>query len=478
MLLNVARGDDAGVFKLAEEFFKLQEATTDIDLALSAEYQIDKDQPEFSAKWNEIQLDSYKSKTLFSTIKASSAFQFYNSTQPNNPFDTRSHLTDLFGELSKSDRALLSKDRDRFSKSVSDLAKKHQKDVSDLLGRLEEKYLIGLTAPTLTLDFLPVNITLGDKQVDVSLDDWGSGTQNRTHILLALFKAKKLSEAADADMKTSPILVIEEPESFLHPSAQAEFGRIVQDLSEEFKVQVIVATHSPYFLSQQRPESNVLLSRKTEGGQLRATQRVTIGNENWMEPFALNLGLSNPEFEPWKNIFFAKTNNILLVEGEIDKEYFELLRDPKHGSNRLNFNGEIYEYSGVGTLQNGVLLRFIQGRYQRFFVTFDLDCEGQLSKPLLGLGLEKGKQFLAIGLHGGGRDKIEGLLPDSVRNTVFGSNGALVQQALAGQGDEAKSAKQRLKRLLLAEFKNQAVPGVEHFGEFYKIAKVINKAMN
>lgn len=196
-----------------------------------------------------------------------------------------------------------------------------------------------------------------------------------------------------------------------------------------------------------------------------------------MEPFALNLGLSNPEFEPWKPIFFSKTNKILLVEGEIDKEYFELLRDESHGANKLCFDGEIYQYGGTGTLQNGVLLRFIKGRYHRFFVTFDLDAEAQLSKLLQGLGMEKGKHYAAVGAYGGGREKIEGLLPDSVKGAVYGKQGALVQQALAGTGEEARSAKQKLKRLLLDEFKNQASPGTEFYGDFYKLVKIINKAM-
>ncbi len=475
--LKIARTEDASVFKLVEEFFKFSDDVKELDLILSAEYQKDKDQPEYIVRLGDETLDSYKSKTIFTTIKTSGAFQFHNSTEPNHPFDSRNHLGDLIGELSKADREQITKERDRLSKTVSGVAKKHQKDVSDLLGRLEEKYSVSLSVPKLNLDFLPINITLGDKRFEVSLDEWGSGTKNRTHILLALFKAKKFAESLDDDTKISPVLIIEEPESFLHPSAQAEFGRIIQDLSEEFKVQVIVATHSPYFLSQQRPESNVLLSRKLETGQLRATEQIQIQSENWMEPFALNLGLSNPEFEPWKPIFFSKTNKILLVEGEIDKEYFELLRDEAHGANRLCFDGEIYGYGGTGTLQNGVLLRFIKGRYHRFFVTFDLDAEAQLAKLLQSLGMEKGKHFSAVGVNGGGREKIEGLLPDSVKGAVYGKHGALVQQALAGAGEESKSAKQKLKKFLLEEFKNKATPGTEFYSEFYKLAKLINKAM-
>lgn len=475
--LQVDRVRDAAVFKLADEFFKIGEVVSSITLCLSAEYNRDKDQPELVVAHGENQLDSFRSRTIFDTIRNSGAFQFYNSTEPDDPWGRRNQLTDLFGELSRADREQLVRDRDRLSKTISGFAKKHQKDISDLLSRLEEKYTVGLSAPKLALDFLPIDITLGDKKFDVALDEWGSGTRNRTHILLTLFKAKKLSESPDDDTKLAPILVIEEPESFLHPSAQAEFGRLIQDLCEEFKVQVLVATHSPYFLSQQRPESNVLLCRKSEGGQLRRTERIEVSTENWMEPFAQNLGLANPEFEPWRELFFSRTSRILLVEGEIDKEYFEMLRQDSHGVNRLNFDGEIFAYGGTGTINNGVLLRFIKGRYDRFFVTFDLDAENGLSKLLQGLGLERSKHYAAVGINGGGRNKIEGLLPDSVRSAVYGANGELVQQVMGGTGEEAKSAKQKLKRLLLSEFKKQATPGEEYFGEFYKLSKLITKAM-
>lgn len=205
--LQVDRMRDAAVFKLADEFFKIGEAVPSITLHLSAEYNRDKDQPELVVTYGESQLDSFKSRTLFKTIRNSGAFQFYNSTEPEDPFGTRNQLTDLFGELSKADREQLVKDRDKLSKTISSFAKKHQKDISDLLGRLEEKYTVGLSAPKLALDFLPINITLGDKKLDVALDEWGSGTRNRTHILLTLFKAKKLSESPDDDTKLAPILV-------------------------------------------------------------------------------------------------------------------------------------------------------------------------------------------------------------------------------------------------------------------------------
>ena len=271
---------------------------------------------------------------------------------------------------------------------------------------------------------------------------------------------------------------MEEPESFLHPSAQAEFGRVLHDLAEEFQVQVIVTTHSPYLLNMQQPASNVLLRRRTAYRQLRDTERVQTTADNWMAPFGQALGLDTDEFKPWKALFLSGSDAILLVEGETDKEYFEMLRDGAHGANRLTLSGEIVSYEGTGALRNTVLLRFIRNRYPKLFVTFDLDASQQLEKSLHALQLEKGKHYLAVGLNAAGKKNIEGLLPDSVTTAVYGANPALVQAATAGTKEEQESAKGRLKKMLLDEFKKTAQPGPEHFGHFYPLVKTINKALS
>jgi len=100
--------------------------------------------------------------------------------------------------------------------------------------------------------------------------------------------------------------VIEEPESFLHPSAQAEFSRVLQDLSEELKVQVITTTHSPYMLSKDSPEANILLQRHISYNQQRETERLDTSGEHWMEPFGLALGLNSEEFVRWRDLFLRK----------------------------------------------------------------------------------------------------------------------------------------------------------------------------
>ena len=65
------------------------------------------------------------------------------------------------------------------------------------------------------------------------------------------------------DPEKRPFLGIEEPENFLHP-------RLLQDLAEECRAatattQMLVTTHSPFFLNASRPEEVRLLWRDEQG---------------------------------------------------------------------------------------------------------------------------------------------------------------------------------------------------------------------
>jgi len=196
-----------------------------------------------------------------------------------------------------------------------------------------------------------------------------------------------------------------------------------------------------------------------------------------MEPFGLALGVISDELAPWKNLFFTSSDRILLVEGDVDKEYFELLRDEKHGDSALVFDGEIYAYGGTGNIKNNVLLRFITDRYKKVFITYDLDEEESVERVLKALSLQKNKDYISIGKNIAGKKNIEGLLPDRITSHVYANNPGLVQQVAHGTKEEQKSAKSQLKKLYLEHFRETANPGDNDFKEFYPVAKLINKAL-
>ncbi|MBX3506175.1 MAG: AAA family ATPase [Parvibaculum sp.] len=475
--LSVNSISDEGLFEFLTTYLSISNPEREIIVGLEYAYGGDATVPQIVARVSDVEVEGIKAQEVLKRIQTSSTILFYNSTSPSFRFGL-GRFGGLFSEIS----ATYSQEIDQATKTINsklkNIAKGQQKHLTDLLGRLEGKYKAGLSIPSYDFDYLPFSLRLSDGKVDAEINDWGSGTRNRTHILMTLFRARQISEAPTSAAKVTPIIIIEEPESFLHPSAQAEFGRVVQDLAEEFKVQVIVTTHNPYFLSQSNPSANVLLERKTERGQLRETHRVDTTHENWMEPFGIALGISSEELRPWHDLFFKRAQSILMVEGESDKKIFEWLQDPAHGDKRLVGCSEIFAYGGKSQLQNTMLLRFIKGRYAKTFITFDLDAEKDVSKSLSAIGLEHRKDFLPIGIDAPGKRDIEGLIPAEIRQIVYNEHPELVDQLRSDKKEEKDAAKNLIKKHLASKFLEISKPGSEHCEEFYKVVKAINRSIS
>lgn len=469
--LQISADSDTGLFEFFRDYLGLGGTPHELDLKVAVTHGSDGSAVEVVAQ--DQRFEGLKAQEVLKRLQTSRTFLFHSSTDPHPRF--RRRFRGVLGDISEEYTEKLEQSKKSVDRVLRRVAREQQQEIEDLLGRLADKYKVGLTIPSLDIRYFPYDLTLGDRKVEVELDEWGSGTRNRTLVLLTVFRAQQVAASPTSASKVTPVIVVEEPESFLHPLAQAEFGRVLQDLSGEFKVQIIVTTHSPYLLSQNRPESNILLKRRFLRRQLRATERVDTTGNRWMEPFALALGIADDEFRPWRELFFSKPAALLLVEGDADKEYFELLRDPAHGANRLDFEGEVFAYCGRDTLKNQALLRFIKDLYGAVFITFDLDAEAVVERPLQALGFEKRRSYLAIGVDAPGKKSIEGLLPERIRTAVYAENPDVVQ-ALTGTSDERRAAHAQLKRLLLERFKVEAQPG-EDYERLYEVARIVNRLL-
>lgn len=417
--------------------------------------------------------DEYKRDELLNRLRSSSSVLFHNSTENEPFFLSRSKRDSLISYLGKEDRTEITKRKESLENEVKKSLKKHQTEFGSLLGRLDDKYDVSLGISSLNLERESVEISLKEKGIEVSLEDWGSGTKNRTLILLNLMNAKRVQNSNSVNDILTPVVIIEEPESFLHPSAQAEFGRILQDIAIEFKVQIIVATHSPYLLSHKLPSANILLERNLSTSR-KGSEITNTSGDKWYEPFALSLGISGEDFGPLKSTIFSGSNDIILVEGESDKEYFELLKDNKHGISKLKFTGEIFAYGGAGNIKNNILLRFIKERFKRFVVTVDLDKFHEVKSAFETLGLKENCEYIVIGKNETGKKCIEGLIPHNLLSKVYSDNVDLVQKAMENSND-GKIARSDLKSKILKAFKIEGQIELSNFVEFYKISKTLNK---
>jgi putative ATP-dependent endonuclease of the OLD family len=318
----------------------------------------------------------------------------------------------------------------------------------------------------------PLGISLRDKHVEVPLSDWGSGTQNRTQILMSILQANRIKTTYSLEDKITPIVVIEEPESFLHPSAQSEFGRILGALSLEFGVQIIATTHSPYMLNREDPGANILLCREKKKGKQNQTGLVDTSGPAWMAPFAEHLGINPQEFSNWQPFFSSHKSKILLVEGELDKQYFQDLQQRSLPIEPLSQEVEIVPYGGKDTLKNTLLVKFVLSKFDQVFITYDHDADDELTKALVRLGLKENDDFVSLGENQPGKDCIEGLLPQRVLAAVNGRETDLVMKL---SSRERRDAKQQLKNLYLEEFRKNSDYIKEDLKNFEKAIRAINK---
>ena len=414
---------------------------------------------------------------VLNRIRTARCIQFHNSTESWRPSQMLGASIPQH-DISTRDLASLEKAYGTLNNAFGRVAKSRQRAIEELLERIEVSYRVGVSLPRFRLDYLPFRIALGEQDYDIKLEDWGSGTRNQTYIMQRLIAARQISQSEPSARKITPVIVIEEPESFLHPHAQARLGRVLQDLSKDLDLQVIVTTHSPYLLSTKEPSANVLLQRRIFRRKARETERVDTTGDRWMAPFSQALGFDSAVFEPWKDLFAGSSEDLLLVEGKLDKEYLELLRQEVHGERRLRFDGDIVPYNGVGTLTNVVLLSLLKNRCRRMLVTFDLDSVKGISKALRDVGLERNKDFMPIGVDVAGRRNIEGLLPESIRSGVRRDHPEWADALESGTKDERENARRSLKRGYLEEFKRKARPGSDHYEEFYKLAGSLNRCLS
>jgi predicted ATP-dependent endonuclease of OLD family len=291
---------------------------------------------------------------------------------------------------------------------------------------------------------------------------------------MSVLQANRIKTTESPDDKITPIVVIEEPESFLHPSAQSEFGRVLRNLSVEYGIQIIVTTHSPYMLNQEQPASNILLCREYRRGKAHKTCVVDTSGDNWMAPFADHLGITPEEFTSWRPVFSSYQSKVLLVEGTIDKEYFEFFQKHSLESESLAKDIEVVPYGGKGTLSNNLLVQFVLGKFDQVFITFDLDAANDVKKSLTRIGLKESVNFIPVGLNQAGKDSIEGLLPDRILSAVNGRETDLVMSMRSINNQERRKAKDELKKKYLAEFKLHTDYTKSELGHLDKVIKIIN----
>lgn len=474
--ISIDKESDLGLFQFIERFADKTIAISEISLRLCLSRN-SKDEISCVCEVNEAPISEYESNEIWQKLISSNlAFVHDSAGRDQSVYYNRGRFLHRI-LFSPGEKEQILREQIKLRERVKKISRVHNTELSELLGHLKDKYEVEFTIPDgMFTGSLPFEINLKDRNVEVPLDGWGSGTKNRTHIMMSILQAHRIRSKDDQN-RITPFVMIEEPESFLHPSAQAEFGRVLRSLANELKIQTIVTTHSPYMLCQENINSNVLLARKEYRGKLKATERVALEENSWMEPFSKILGLDNSEFTAWKDILKTEKSFVLLVEGELDKRYLEHIHALSLPSLRLPEGLDIIPYEGKDALKNTILLKFIVEKFKKVFITFDLDAMPELEKIMQQIGLKDGHDYFAIGASKPGQDCIEGLLPPRILSAVHGSNTDLIMQLSAQDSKARKSAKSALKQKILAAFQSEPCITEEDLKGFEPLFKKLTAKM-
>ncbi|MCQ1779422.1 AAA family ATPase [Neorhizobium galegae] len=164
-------------------------------------------------------------------------------------------------------------------------------------------------------------LTMGHRDGHMSdLESQGSGAR-RTMLWATL----KLLKDSAADQKRANVLLIDEPELCLHPSAIRDACRVLYDLASKEGWQVMITTHSPVFIDLSRDNTSIVRVERREKGEIVGTTLYRPENAKLDDRDKQNLKLLNI-YDPYVAEFFFG-GRVILVEGDTEYSAFRIIME-------------------------------------------------------------------------------------------------------------------------------------------------------
>jgi len=157
------------------------------------------------------------------------------------------------------------------------------------------------------------------KEMKIFLDDgYRSEIEQKGHglqraALLALLKVLAKHGARYQD-KPSPIFLVGELESFLHPFAQKQLAEILLKLVDQY--QIVTTTHSPFIVTSQAIDGYRRI-QKTDSG----TKSIMVKKDS------IDIDLLKRHLERRGNLEGLFADRVILIEGSHDENFYDKLRE-------------------------------------------------------------------------------------------------------------------------------------------------------
>ncbi|PYI49943.1 ATP-dependent nuclease [Paenibacillus flagellatus] len=168
-------------------------------------------------------------------------------------------------------------------------------------------------------------IRVGNQTENSPLSNHGTGLQ-RAFLwaaikMLADTGRHQINKKKTIEVGTPKVLLIEEPEAFLHPSAIKSACESLYTIAEQNNWQIITSTHSPTFVNLTKDHTTIIrLEKDVNEHTVRTFSTDSAGFSDDDRENLKMLNFCNPHF----NEFFF-SSNILLVEGETEHSVINAL---------------------------------------------------------------------------------------------------------------------------------------------------------
>lgn len=210
--------------------------------------------------------------------------------------------------------------KETIGKVYSDLKEDINKQLEKTLSLMNVKIDINMLENKSEDYYKNIRLSVNDG-IETPLENKGSGLQSLIMIELFKFYCKVFNQ--------SSLLILEEPELFLHPHAK----RMLSDILDEFivngKNQIIITTHSEEFIHSIDIENINVIRKTAEGTKKNRICKQDYGDGKELQKLKIELQHKNAE------MFFAEKT--ILVEGEEQILIPEIVKKV-YGKNVLNNN--------------------------------------------------------------------------------------------------------------------------------------------
>lgn len=325
--------------------------------------------------------------------------------------------TRLLSVWAGGDRKEVSEKREAFQKIRGEIEALIQDSAQGLSSSLKDHF-----PEVLSLKLSMASTQLEDMigSLDIFADDGhetlmrqkGSGIQGAS--IIHMLRILRETAPRGANFKQLFLWNIEEPETFLHPSAQRRLAKLLREQSKN--TQILTTTHSPLFVNRDKPQSNVLIRRIVRNGNHCSTP-VKLPREDPMRPIRESLGTSLADSLSLHEV-------VILVEGPSDVTVLSTAYQRLCDRSILKFDKEYVAFvSGHGASQQATAFTILRSwsPLSKIGAIFDYDKAGRDdgAKRLKNANLDRDYFFLP---HAAGDVVLEDLYSYPIKQSAQASN--------------------------------------------------------